>query len=196
MMMAVDESIGKIRNYLSETGLDKNTAVIFLGDQGSHFNNSPLRGGKAGGTALYEGGARIPLTITWPVEIPKGTQNHTPVSTVDLFPTLLEIAGGKPSKYNNLDGVSLLGSARNDLPLNREEIFLYRSYEDQYAAVRSGDWKMIAYRSGKAELYNLQNDLSEKNDVHSKHPEVTENLRRKLAEWEKRMEGHKIRAKQ
>ncbi|MGV7229618.1 MAG: sulfatase-like hydrolase/transferase [Nitrospirales bacterium] len=183
-MMAVDESIARIRRYLKENGLEDDTALIFLGDQGSHFDNSPLRGGKRGGTAVYEGGARIPMCICWPGHITPNQTAHL-VSTVDIFPTLVDLAGGKWQQRDKLDGESLLGLAKDKEGFERDEVFLYRTYEDQYAAVREGDWKLVAYRSGKAELYNLKEDLSESKDLYTECPEKAETLRNKLAKWEK-----------
>lgn len=187
MMLAVDESVGRIRSYLRENNLEKNTAIVFLGDQGSHFDNSPLRGGKAGGVALYEGGARIPMSITWPGVIPAGENTELVATTIDLFPTLLNMGGGKSKNYPYLDGESLLSVARDNSIIERKDVFMYRSYEDQYAAIRSGDWKMIAYRSGKKELYNLEDDLSETNNIYREKPLKTEELSAKLNKWEKKV---------
>ena len=89
MVEATDDAIGRI--LAAADGTD--TVTVFLGDQGSYFTNAPLRGGKTGGTALYEGGARVPLLFRWPGHVEAGN-NATPVVSSDVFPTLVELAGG------------------------------------------------------------------------------------------------------
>lgn len=185
---AIDESLGRIRETLLRLDLADNTAVIFCGDQGSLFKKSPMRGGKQLGTALYEGSARVPLIVSWPKSVAPGRTSGEPVITTDLLPTFLEMAGGDASAFPNLDGVSLLPLLNGDkTSLGREAIFLYRSYDDQYAAVRSGDFKLIAYRSGRAELFNVATDLAEANDLAAKEPDLTRKLQAKLAAWEIKM---------
>ncbi|NQT86092.1 sulfatase [bacterium] len=186
MVGALDESVGRVRAALAEQDLAGNTVVFFVGDQGGAFPNKPLRGGKKGGTALYEGGARVPFTVVWPGVTAAGSESAVPVSTTDVFPTMLQMAGGAPSRVPKLDGLSLAPLLKGQEGFDRDEVFLYRSYEDQYAAVRAGDWKLIAYRSGKAELYNVKEDLSEERDMSSQKPELLKGLQAKLAAWEKR----------
>jgi len=187
MMEAVDESVGRIRKALAAKGLADRTVVLLLGDQGSLLPGPPLRGGKRGGTALYEGGARVPFFVHWPGVTKAGASSSVPVSTTDVFPTLLDIAGARPADYPKLDGESLLPLLQRTGSLARKHVFLYRSYEGQYAAVRSGKWKLIAYRSGKAELYDLERDLSESTDLASKHPEQVKQLQAALAAWERKV---------
>jgi arylsulfatase A-like enzyme len=144
MVGAVDESVGRIREALTRRGIADNTMILFLGDQGGPFSNKPLRGEKEGGTALYEGGARIPFIVNWPGVVSPGSTTSEPVLTTDVFPTILDAAGGKVSDYQKLDGVSLMPLLTSKGKLNRDQIVLYRSYEDQYASIRSGKWKLIA----------------------------------------------------
>ncbi|MEZ5367344.1 MAG: sulfatase-like hydrolase/transferase, partial [Bryobacterales bacterium] len=144
MVEATDEAIGRMLAAIEGT----DTVTVFLGDQGGFMANEPLRGGKPGGTALYEGGARVPLLIRWPGHTDAGAKNATPVLSTDIFPTLRELAGGDPSKFQPLDGLSLLPLLEGSGELEREALFLERHYEDQYAAVIAGDWKLVAYWSG------------------------------------------------
>jgi len=117
-----------------------------------------------------------------------GEQNNSIVQSTDLFPTLVEIAGGDPSQYKNLDGVSLKTILEKNSTLERgEPIYGYRAYEDLYASLRSGDWKLLAYRSGILKLYNLAEDIGEKNDLAAAHPEKVAELKTKLFDWEKEM---------
>lgn len=184
---AVDESVGRIRQALVEKGIDKRTVVIFLSDQGSWYQNLPLRGSKRVDT-LGEGGARVPLMIHWPGVTKPNTRNNSLVQSTDLFPTLVEIAGGNPAKHRDLDGVSLVPVIRENGTLDRgEPLFGYRAYEDLYASVREGDWKLFAYRSGKVNLYNIAEDEREQIDLSQVQPAIVKRLTAKLIAWEKRM---------
>lgn len=184
---AVDESVGRVREAIRKRGIDENTIVIFLSDQGSWYQNLPLRGNKRVDT-LGEGGSRVPLMIHWPGVTKPKTQNNSLVQSTDLFPTLVEIAGGDPAEHNALDGVSLVPVIRENGTLDRgEPLFGYRAYQDLYASVREGDWKLLAYRSGKASLYNIAEDEAEQNDLAISHPEKVSELTEKLIAWEKKM---------
>jgi arylsulfatase A-like enzyme len=187
MMRSIDQSLYRIREALTQKSFDDNTVIFFLGDQGGPFDNRPLRGGKQGGTALYEGGARIPFIIYWPNVTRAGSSSTEPVSTVDIFPTLLAMAGGSIADYPDLDGKCLTPLLTQTGGIDRDAIYLYRSYEDQYAYVRAGDWKMIGYRSGKVELFNLRNDLSEAVECSKENPDIVTVLKKKLYNWETRM---------
>ncbi|MFD2257730.1 sulfatase [Luteolibacter algae] len=187
MVKSLDDSVGRIRETLKKQQLDQNTIVILLSDQGGTFENPPFHGGKKSDT-LYEGGARVPFAFYWPGVTKQGSKNENIVQSTDLFPTLVEIAGGDVSKYKDLDGISLLDVIREDTTLDRgEPIYGYRAYEDLYASVREGDWKLLAYRSGKVKLYNIAKDISEEKDLATSNPEKAEELRKKLATWEQSM---------
>ncbi|GAB5559128.1 MAG: sulfatase [Synoicihabitans sp.] len=186
-IMAMDESVGRIRAALKDRGMDENTVVIFTSDQGSLFEWAPYRGGKRVDT-LCEGGARVPFIVSWPQGIEAGVQNDSVVQTTDIFPTLVELAGGDPASYPDLDGVSLLSTLVNNHTLDRgEPIYGYRAYEDLYSSVREGEWKLLGYRSGKTSLYNVEEDRVEQNDLATKHPEKVAEMLNKLKAWERQM---------
>lgn len=176
---AIDESVGRIRETLRQTGIDEETVIVLLSDQGSWYENLPLRGTKRIDT-LCEGGARVPMMIHWPGVTKPNATSETLVQSTDLFPTLVEIAGGnvasgKMAEYANLDGISLMPLLRGNQPLNRDApLFGYRAYQDLYASVRQADWNMLAYRSGKVCLYDVAKDVSEQDDVANQHPEVVQ----------------------
>ncbi len=180
MVEATDDSIGRILEAVEGT----DTVTVFLGDQGALLTNAPLRGGKPAGTALYEGGARVPMLLHWPGRLEAG-KNATPVLSADVFPTLVDFAGGDPAKHQPLDGLSLRPLLEGTGSLERDALFLERHYEDQYAAVVAGDWKLIAYWSGKRELFNLAADPSEERDLADRFPEQAGLLLSKLAAWRK-----------
>jgi len=183
MVEATDSSVGRILDALEASTHADDTVVIFLGDQGGLRYNEPLRGGKPGGTALYEGGARVPLLVRWPNHARRGTKQSTPVVSNDIFPTIVELAGGDPDNFAPLDGVSLKPLLTGKDRIEREALFLERHYEDQYAAVVARDWKLVAYWSGIRELYNLADDPSENRDISSKHPERVRELSELLVRW-------------
>src|SRR5437588_8267230 len=117
MIASVDESVGRVMALLDELKLADNTVLIFSSDNGGVggyvregikqggdvTDNAPLRSGKG---SLYEGGVRVPYVFRWPGQIPSGTVCDTPINSVDLYPTLLELAGGTPPAGQPLDGVS------------------------------------------------------------------------------------------
>ena len=184
---AVDESVGRIRKALVHKGIQDDTVIVFLSDQGSYYSNAPLRGNKRVDT-LCEGGARVPLLVHYPGVTTPGSKSLTPVQSTDLFPTLVELAGGDASHFGDLDGVSLMPLIRGDANLPRHDPLIgYRAYQDLYASVREGDWNLLAYRSGKVELYDVQEDIAEENNVAQQNPKVVAILTEKLIAWEQRM---------
>tara|TARA_R110002074_G_scaffold118941_3_gene251905 strand:+ start:3663 stop:5057 length:1395 start_codon:yes stop_codon:yes gene_type:complete len=186
MVKATDESVGKVLKAIEEKGIQEETVIIFLSDQGGYFENAPFRGAKMAET-LFEGGARVPFFVHWPGVTKPNSINNSVVQSTDLFPTLVEMAGGEVSKYKDLDGVSLMSTIKNNDTLSREPIYGYRAYEDLYVSVRDGDWKLLAYRSGKKELFNIAKDIKEENEISEKHPEKVNELVAKLIQWEKEM---------
>jgi arylsulfatase A-like enzyme len=210
MIASVDESVGRIVKLLDDLNLSRNTLVVFSSDNGGVggyvregikkagdvTDNAPLRGGKG---MLTEGGIRVPWIFRWPGKIPKG-ESDQPITSIDLFPTFLELAEGTPPKDQPLDGVSLmkvLTSARKER-LGRDAIYWHfpgylgagqNSWRTTpVAAVRSGDWKLLEYfEDNRLELYNLRDDVSEKQNVASKFPARAQDLHSKLVAWRKSM---------
>lgn len=183
MLETVDNSVGRIRAALKAKGLDENTIIIFSSDQGGALKNGNLRGGKMGGDALGEGGSRIPLLVYAPWSEKNGTKYNKPVSTIDIFPTMVELASGSECTDEQIQGVSLVPTLEGK-ELAERDIFLHRSYEDQNCAIISGDMKLIKYRSGKLQMYNIAEDESETtNLVESDSIQVKDMLAR-LNSWQ------------
>lgn len=183
MVSAMDESVGRVRKALKEKGISNNTVIIFTSDQGGYFTNYPLRGKKNGGNTLGEGGARVPFIILYPGITEPGAECDTPIQTIDVMPTLAEIASGKQYQNAQIQGKSILPLARNE-ELGKRNLYFFRSYEDQYAALISGDWKLIKYHSGIFQLYNLREDLSEVNNQIFVKSKIAKQLKQDLANWE------------
>ncbi len=184
MVRAVDDSVGRIVRALEEEGLREKTLVVFTSDQGSYFERPPLRGSKIRTTALFEGGARVPFAVSWPGRVRAGTTCAEPISLTDVFPTLVEAAGANPASDPKLDGRSLLPVLLERGGVARERVISYRSYDNQYAAVVEGPWKLISHRDGHHELYHVLNDTAERSDRAAAEPELTRRLVRHLVEWE------------
>ncbi|MEP0212085.1 MAG: sulfatase [Cellulophaga sp.] len=184
MVEAMDESVGRVRKALEEKGIADNTVIIVLSDQGGAYTNAPLSGGKKGGNTLGEGGARVPLLINYPGITKANTETNVPVQSIDIYPTLIEIASGKKCEDNQINGVSLLPVLKGET-LEKRNLYFFRSYEDQYAAVMAGDFKLIKYHSGTYHLFNVAKDISEQDDLIGKGLQIEEELKNDLANWEK-----------
>jgi len=194
MMEQFDDSIGRILAKIDALGLRENTIVIFNGDNGGLFGDAaqtPHRGGKA---QLHEGGIRVPLLIRWPGVITAGRVSGAPTSTVDFFPTLLELTGKSVAASAVVDGVSLAPHLRGGPAPARPAIFWhyphYHSAGDggPAGAVRAGDWKLVEYfehtvaKTGRApELYNLRTDPGETKNLAASDPARVAHLLAMLA---------------
>jgi len=159
---------------ISEKGILENTILIFLSDQGGYFDNAPLRGGKMKET-LYEGGARVPFFFHAP-GVTSAQWVSEVVQSTDLFPTLVDLAGGMVDNYQDLDGVSLMPIIKEKKSLAPRTIFGDRAYEDLYVSARKGDWKLLAYRSGATQLYNIKEDMPETTDLANERPDIVKSL--------------------
>lgn len=192
MVEAVDESVGAIDAALIAAGIRDNTIVVFASDQGGFFARAPLKGRKSDGLALYEGGARVPLFIRWPEKFHPGSSSTGPVSLLDVAPTILQPAG---ADLSDLDGHNLLAYADGNGTAPTPPVIMYRHYEDLYAAVVDGDWKLLVSLKGDHELYNVVTDISEANNVASAHPERVERHLAMLRAWQSKYSIRKIPAR-
>jgi arylsulfatase A-like enzyme len=197
MVEAMDRAVGKVLKQLDELGLAENTVVIFTSDngglstsEGSPTSNAPLRAGKGW---MYEGGIREPLLVRWPGVIKAGTVTATPVSSPDFFPTVLEIAGSSASTAERAwDGESLLPVWKGGTLPERSLFWHYPHYGNQgsapASAVRHGKWKLIEWlEDGKLELFNLEEDLGETNNLVASESALVTHLKRRLDEWRKQV---------
>jgi arylsulfatase A-like enzyme len=205
MIASLDESVGRVLDKLQELDLADDTLVIYSSDNGGvgsyHSiglskngitNNAPLKGGKG---TYYEGGIRVPYIFHWAGKIKAGRTEATPINSVDLYPTLLELAGADPSADYPLDGVSyaaLLTGAENSLergPLYWHMPGYLGASGDEWrttpvGVIRHGDWKLMEFfEDGKLELYNLKDDVSEKNNLAATMSTRAEEMRKQLADW-------------
>lgn len=200
MISSLDDNIGKLMKTLDDLKLDKKTVVIFTSDNGGVYNISkqtPLRAGKG---SYYEGGIREPFIIRFANKIKLG-KCDTPVSHLDIFPTLLDITNTQlPGK--TLDGLSILPLLNKDKIADRALYWHFPIYlqggNDQSqdpifrtrpgSAIRHGEWKLIHYfENDEIELYNLKHDISEKNNLASSYETKAIELKNKLQDWRIRL---------
>lgn len=188
MIESVDTSVGRILDGLEAAGVANRTAVILASDNGgldSVTSNAPLRAGKG---HLYEGGIRVPLIVRWPGHGNPGRTVRTPVTNADLFPFIAEVAGLAPSGFGHLDGRSLAPLIDGGPWAARELVWYYPHYSPQAqapgAAILSGDYKLLEfYDPPRVELYRLEDDLGESEDLAGREATTAESLRVKLNAW-------------
>lgn len=198
MIENLDANIGRVLTTLEETGHAENTLVVFTSDNGGLSSggfwksagaptcNLPLQAGKGW---MYEGGTRVPYIVRWPGRVQPDSVCRIPITSPDLYPTLLEVAGLPLRPAQHVDGVSFLPLLDGDDRFNRGPIFWhYPHYGDQGgtpgSSVRHGKWKLIEFlEDGRLELYALCADISETVDVAALHPNVVRELQEQLASW-------------
>jgi arylsulfatase A-like enzyme len=184
MVHAMDDEIGRVVKTLDDLNLRENTIVFFMSDNGGpeHANasdNGPLRGGKG---EVYEGGIRVPFMISWPGKIKPDQTNDHPVMSIDLMRTALEL-GGAPLEAK-LEGVNLLPYLIGEKSGAPNEALFWRMENGTDYAVRSGPWKLLKARDQSGiQLYNVENDISETNNLVSEKPEVVGRLLRLYEDW-------------
>ena len=198
MIQSVDNGIGRLLNQLKKLGLEDNTIIVLASDHGGlssrggkrsvATSNRPLRAGKG---HLYDGGLRIPLLIRWPGTVKPGTELATPVSTLDLLPTLTDMAGiAKPEKAGT-DGLSLANLLQTGAAPERDTFYWHNpaprptSTGDWFSsAIRVGDLKLVDFPTEKKiELYDLATDPGESNNLADTRTEDRDRLLAKLNAW-------------
>ncbi|MCM2369620.1 sulfatase-like hydrolase/transferase [Aporhodopirellula aestuarii] len=169
----IDWSVGEILDALKDNGIDDNTLVIFTSDNGPSIPGkaTPLSGKKG---STLEGGMREPTVIRWPGKIPAGKPNDELMTTMDLLPTFAKLAGAEIPTDRVIDGKDIWPTLSGAAP-TPHEAFFYHSGND-LQAVRSGKWKLHTKQGRPAKLFNLETDISEKNNVIKSHPDVVQKL--------------------
>ncbi|MBP6963980.1 MAG: sulfatase-like hydrolase/transferase [Armatimonadetes bacterium] len=182
MLTAMDEQIGRVLAKVREAGLEKDTLIFFLGDNGGYrlagfAPNAPLSGFKGD---TFEGGVRIPFIVQWKGKLPAGKTYDKPVISLDVLPTAVTVAGGKPGA--NVDGVNILPFLKGEkkgVPHDR----LFWRWIDKYGA-RVGDWKLVQNGDGKELLFNLADDIGETTDLSAANPDKLKQLKAAYKDWD------------
>jgi arylsulfatase A-like enzyme len=198
VLHSLDEGVGRVMAKLDKLGIADDTVVVFTSDNGGlsakegpdtpATSNAPLREGKG---HVYEGGVRVPWIVRWPGVVKAGSVCEEPVCSIDLFPTVLELAGAKPPEGQKADGVSLLPLLKQTgKPERRALYWHFPHYSNQggvpAGAVRDGKLKLVEfYEDGRLELYDVAADPGETKDLSSEMPDEAARLARMLAEWRK-----------
>ncbi|MBT3482074.1 MAG: sulfatase-like hydrolase/transferase [Opitutales bacterium] len=220
MLLAMDRSIGRVLERLDKHGLTDNTIVVFLNDNGggesteryaphsrNFANNKPLQGYKFD---VFEGGVRVPMIIRWPGQVPPDKVYDKIVSSMDVFPTLIEAAGLQVPEGQPTDGVDLLPFIQGEnktkphewlcwqnrswLP-KTEGGFVVPTRKVHNSAIRKGNWKLVRLneklesgdRPSPWHLYNLAKDIGEQNDISEKHGEIVKELSSLFDNWQRSM---------
>lgn len=180
----LDHALGMVMDALDELGLSENTWLFFTSDNGP----VPAYGGTSGGLrgnkrCEYEGGIRVPGLVRWPGHIEPGSTSDVPVVGTDVFATVLDIVGIPLPTDRTIDGASML-PALEGKPVERKIPLFWRTHvspPDQRVAMRIGDWKLIGDETlTKFQLYEVQKDWKEENDLAAKLPERTEEMKATL----------------
>lgn len=186
MVSAVDDGVGRVLAELRRQGIEENTLVFFLSDNGgpsadNASSNAPLRGNKSD---PWEGGIRVPFAAQWPGHLPKGIKYDQPVLSLDIFATITAAAGALANPARPLDGVDLLPyvtGARSGAP--HEAIYL-RKFDQGAFAVRRGDYKLVIPRHGApAQLFNLAHDIRESRNLAANESSLVAALETLRAAW-------------
>ena len=202
MVDNLDRNIGLLINKLKERNLFDNTFIIFTSDNGGYFGKitmqKPLRAGKG---SYYEGGIRVPFFIMWKNKVAVGKNEQTPISHLDIFPTIMELSGDH-SMNKELDGQSLIPIITVDQQMAERSFFwhfpiylqgynvMYNENRDSLfrtrpgSLIRKGDWKLHYYfEDQEIELYNLKEDIGERNNLAEIKVEKTQELIDELQSW-------------
>jgi arylsulfatase A-like enzyme len=185
MLTAMDEGIGKVLAKLRERGIEKDTLLIFVNDNGgptaNASSNRPLRATKG---TMYEGGIRVPFMIQWPSRLKAGQIYEQPVIALDILPTAAAAGGAELPKDRKLDGVNLLPYLTGKKKTPPHEALFWRAGQNH--AVRKGNWKLVTMGT-ETGLYDLASDIGESRDLSGDRPEILKELRRAFDKWNSQM---------
>ncbi len=195
MVSSVDDGVGMILDKLAEHQLDEDTIVFFLSDNGGATNNSsinrPLRGNKGD---PFEGGVRVPFAVRWSGTIPAGVNYHKPVSSLDIAATIASHSQASVSQEKPLDGVDLVPYLTGKNQSYPHSVLYWRWYDSKRYAIRSGDDKLIIRNSkkdlkkfDKVALYDLVEDVSEKNNLARSRPHDVSEAESELETWREQL---------
>ncbi|SHF76097.1 Arylsulfatase A [Arenibacter palladensis] len=193
MVESMDMAVGKILDKIKDQGIADNTVVVFFADNGGLSTsegiptaNTPLRAGKGW---LYEGGIREPAIIKWPGIIAPGTVSDAIITSSDFYPTILEMTRQPLRPDLHMDGKSLVPLLKGDTQNIHEATYFHYPHQSNQkgspsSAIRDGDYKLIVFLNDyRMELYNIKNDIGERNDLASELPELRDHLYKKLYIW-------------
>ncbi len=186
MLTAMDEGIGKLLAKLRELGLEKDTLLFFINDNGgptgaNGSRNDPLRATKG---TMYEGGVRVPFMVQWPGYLKAGGTYNNPVVSLDILPTAAAAGGAELPSGRKFDGVNLLPFLTGEKKQTPHETLFWRSGRNH--AARKGDWKLVKM-GNETGLYNLASDIGETKDLKREKPDVLKEMQDAYERWDSQM---------
>ena len=186
MVSAIDDGVGAISTKLRETGLQDRTLVVFLSDNGcatyvGACHNDPLTGGKL---THFEGGVRVPFLASWPGRVAAGRVESMPVSSLDILPTAIGLAGVEKPPGLALDGIDL-GPLLTDRQTLRERSLFWRNADN--FAIRNGPWKLVSVNDERLYLFDLSRSAAEGEDLADQEPATVQRLLDEYRGWEEQM---------
>ena len=176
MIKHLDDGVGQIVDTLEDENLFDNSLLFYLTDNGGskamHADNAPLRGFKQDD---YEGGVRVPFIVSWPAQLPGGTECGVPVWSIDILPTALAAADVPPPEQKPLDGKNILPALKGEATQLHDHLFWSSGGTRAKWAVRSGKWKLVGLKD-QLELFDLESDIGETTNLAEQHAEVVGRL--------------------
>jgi len=176
MLESMDTGIGKILDSIKRKGVFENTLIVFFNDNGGRKENPPYKGGKG---QNYEGGTRVPCIFHWPGNVPANQKTDELLYVADLYPTLINRAGGSLKQKHPIDGFDVWETIVHNKPSPRKEVVYSlpgESVDTGDKAIRRGDYKLVGN-----ELYNISTDPFEQEDLARQQPEVFKALDERIA---------------
>lgn len=216
LIEGMDKSLGDLMDWLDKNHQADNTIILFMSDNGGlaaepawrdgaiHTQNYPLNSGKG---SLYEGGIREPMIVSWPQVVKPGSQCDKYLLIEDFYPTILEMAGIR--KYNTIqpiDGISFVPLLTQTGDPSRHRALVW-NFPNNWGndgpginfacCIRRNDWKLVYYYgNGKKELFNIKEDIGEKHDVASQHPDIVKQLSKELGGYLRKVDGQRPSVKE
>lgn len=187
MVSAVDDGVGRVLNQLTTAGIEENTLIVFLSDNGGAHNNAsdngPHRGLKGD---LFEGGIRVPFAMKWKGTLPEGITYEKAVSSLDIMATIIAQNNIKINKKRPLDGVDLIPYLTGKNMGAPHDYLFWRKWEQNAMAIRSGDYKLVSNGNRtkmKPQLYKITTKEAESKNIASKEVNKVKKLEKKWVEW-------------
>ncbi len=193
MVESMDQAVGRVLDQIKAKGIEDNTVIFFFSDngglstsEGTPTANTPLRTGKGW---LYEGGIREPAIIKWPGVAKPGTVSDAVITSMDFYPTILEMAGLPLRPDLHVDGESLVPLLKNKTHKIHDTTYFHYPHRSNQkgspsGAIRQGDYKLIvSFNDNRLELYNIKKDIGERHNLASELPELRDTLFLELRKW-------------
>jgi len=185
MVSAVDDGVGNVLRTLKDNGIEENTLIVFLSDNGGAHNNAsqntPLRGTKG---SVYEGGLRVPFAMQWKGVIPANTSYEESVSSLDIMASIVDILDIKTNPKKPLDGVNIIPYLTGKKKGAPHEYLFWRKWEQNAMAAINADYKLLKVKkNAETEFYNLKKDVSEKENIKGSNSKKVQEIQKEWDKW-------------